>query len=165
MPRARRPPPRRRQEFGFRLSGEAERSRQREEHQDRAGLLPGGGAARAARAADRARQEAEAERVKRRAVIREWADEQQQLSGGGGCAAPRQLQAAAAAPGVYSEVARKLMGSMGWDGAGPLGRRGDGTAEPITAVGRGDGLAKGLGFVDTEDAELLADYLAESTYE
>ena len=148
------------QEFAFRLSHDAERRRQREGHLDRAGLLPGDEAARAARAADRARQEAEAEKAKRRAVIREWAEEQQQLSGGGGCAAPRQLQAAAAAPGLYSEVSRRLMSSMGWNGAGPLGRRGEGQAEPVMAVGRGDGVAKGLGFVDTADAELLADYLA-----
>ena len=62
---------------------------------------------------------------------------------------------------VYSEVARRLMSSMGWDGAAPLGKRGEGAAEPIVAVGFGGGVTRGLGFVDTEDAELIADYLAE----
>ena len=153
------------QEFAFRLSHADERRRQREEHLDKAGLLPGDEAARAARAADRARQEAQAEEAKRRAVIRGWAEEQQQLGSSGGCAAPRQLQAAAAAPGVYSEVSRRLMSGMGWNGAGPLGKRGEGAAEPIMAVGYGGGVTKGLGFVDTEDAELIADYLAESADE
>ena len=153
------------QEFAFRLSHDDERRRQREEHMDRAGLLPGDEAARAARAADRARQEAEAEEAKRRAVIREWAEEQQQLGGSGGCAAPRQLQVAAAAAGVYSEVSRRLMRSMGWNGAGALGKRGEGAAEPIMAVGHGGGVTTGLGFVDTEEAELIADYLGESAEE
>ena len=138
------------------------RVRQREAHLEQAGLLPGDEAARAARAADRARQEAAEKEAQRRAVVREWAEEQRQLGGGGGgCAAPRQLQAAAAAAGVYSEVARRLMSSMGWDGAAPLGKRGEGAAEPIVAVGFGGGVTRGLGFVDTEDAELIADYLAE----
>lgn len=124
--------------------------------------MPGDEAARAARAADRARQDAAEKEAKRRAVVREWVEEQRKLGGGGGgCAAPQQLQAAAAAAGVYSEVARRLMGSMGWDGAGPLGKRGEGAAEPIVAVGYGGGVTRGLGFVDTEDAELLADYLEE----
>ena len=127
-------------------------------------MLPGDEAARAARAADRARQEAAEKEATRRAVVREWAEEQEERrqlgGGGGGCAAPRQLQAAAAA-GVYSEVARRLMSSMGWDGAAPLGKRGEGAAEPIVAVGYGGGVTRGLGFVDTEDAELIADYLAE----
>ena len=122
-------------------------------------------------------------------MIKEWAEEQQQLGGSGGCAAPRQLQAnpnpnpnpnptptptptpnvlqaAAAAPGVYSDVSRRLMSSMGWNGAGPLGRRGEGAAEPIMAVGYGGGVTMGLGFVDTEDTKgLIADYLAESAEE
>ena len=128
-------------------------------------MLPGDEAARAARAADRARQEAAEKEATRRAVVREWAEEQEERrqlgGGGGGCAAPRQLQAAAAAAGVYSEVARRLMSSMGWDGAAPLGKRGEGAAERGVAVGDGGGVTRGLGFVDTEDAELIADYLAE----
>ena len=46
--------------------------------------------------------------------------------------------------GVYGEVARKLMASMGWSGGG-LGKRGEGVSEPIEAIGNPSSDRRGLG--------------------